>query len=101
MFSDEQELISELNSELEYSQGQADSANIEFDITSCVRYTMDKGERLDRMIVLQHSTGKLFALKPVEVTYSELTEKERVEVDERVTQWNLYCDELPKISVKK
>lgn len=100
MFTDEQEIISEINSDMEYSLDQLGYDEYpDFRITSAVRYEMKEGKRLDRMIILQRSTGKLFELRPIEVDYYNLSEEEREQVETSVENWNT-SDALPKISVR-
>jgi hypothetical protein len=89
MFTDEQEIISNINSDLEYTQGQLgwDEAMDEM-IISSIRYKLSDGERLNRSIILQRSTGKLFKLEPVQISFSELTAREKEELENSVEDWN-------------
>jgi hypothetical protein len=83
------EIISDLNSEMEYTEDQL-GFDEQFDaitVTNC-RYQMKNGKRLDRMIMLHRPSGKLFELTPRELPYHQLTAEEKADLDERVSNWN-------------
>lgn len=100
MFTDEQEIISEINSDMEYTLDQLGYDEYpDFRLVTAVRYEMKEGKRLDRAVLLQRSTGKLFELRPIEINYYDLSEEEKERAEESVENWNT-SDALPKITIR-